>query len=183
MCWNKIVFKSKLSEPLQPPPHLLDDDQDLDAGSQDDGEREEESDCEEEEVVGEVVRMLPWRSTTHPILLNVKPGRDFIVSAFQAVWLFIYLPHPSKGGKLTRKLIIHAIIMRTEDILLLWLNPDYKRRWPMSKGKLCTFNQLLLVFCYLSPSYDIISEERYCCQIEDGRNPKEFLCDFHKLEK
>ena len=39
--------------------HLLDDDQDLDAGSQDDGEREEESDCEEEEVVGEVVWMLP----------------------------------------------------------------------------------------------------------------------------
>ena len=55
-----MVFKSKLIEPLRPPRlHLLDDDQDLDAGSQDDGEREEESDCEEEEVVGEVVRMLP----------------------------------------------------------------------------------------------------------------------------
>ena len=54
-----MVFKSKLSGPLQPPLHLLDDDQDLDAGSQDDGEREEESDREEEEVVGEVVRMFP----------------------------------------------------------------------------------------------------------------------------
>ena len=59
MCLNKTVFKSKLSEPLQPPLHLLDDDQDLDAGSQDDGEREEESNREEEEVVGEVVWMLP----------------------------------------------------------------------------------------------------------------------------
>ena len=54
-----MVFKSKLSESLQPPLHLLNDDQDLDAGSQDDGERKEESDREEEEVVGEVVRMFP----------------------------------------------------------------------------------------------------------------------------
>ena len=59
MCCNKMVFKSKISEPLHHPLHLLDDDQDLDAGSQDDGEREEESDREEEEVVGEVVRMFP----------------------------------------------------------------------------------------------------------------------------
>ena len=54
-----MLFKSKLSEPLRPTLHLLDDDQDLDAGSQDDGEREEEADREEEEVVGEVVWMLP----------------------------------------------------------------------------------------------------------------------------
>ena len=80
-----MVFKSKISEPLHHPLHLLDDDQDLDAGSQDDGEREEESDREEEEVVGEVVRMFPCRSTTHPILLDIKPGVDFIASPFQAV--------------------------------------------------------------------------------------------------
>ena len=54
-----MVFKSKLNEFLQPPLHLLNDDQDLDAGSQDDGEWKEESDREEEEVVGEVVRMFP----------------------------------------------------------------------------------------------------------------------------
>ena len=49
---------------------LPDQEEDFDPGGDDDGERKEEPEDEESDVVAEVWRLLPGRGAAHPVVLN-----------------------------------------------------------------------------------------------------------------
>ena len=76
--------KLRLSHGRQVLPH---EEKDSDPGEYDDGQRTEEAEDEESDVVAEVLLVLPGRSTAHPVVLNdvAAPAQDRRQGQAQAV--------------------------------------------------------------------------------------------------